>query len=270
MGYEEEPKKPSEEEKESYSFLQETIKAEPWSLKKLLKRAGKISAGGLVFGLTACIGFTALYPWIEERFQNNRKEVTIPKDEEEVEATDDPVTEDAAVTLEHYKSMQKVLEQCASAAEKGIVSLCSNQVGNFESEEEEVVSGAIVADNGSEFLIVTDNSIADTEEPVAVSFSDGETYQAVLKEQDGNLGIAVYAVAKSSLKDSTKKNISVLKLGNSNAVERGDPVIAIGCCMGHTDGIGYGVISSVKGVKTEADGEYSLLSLIHISEPTRH
>ena len=74
------------------------------------------------------------------------------------------------------------------------------------------------------------------------------------------MGIAVYGVEKSILKDSTMNNTSVLKLGNSNAVEKGDPVIAIGCCMGNSDGAGYGVISSIKGTKTEADGEYGLLT----------
>lgn len=260
MGYEQEPKKPSEEEKESYPFLQETIKAEPWSLKKMFKKAGKIAAGGLVFGLTACVGFTVVYPWMSDRFKSNPKEVTIPKDEEKLEDTQDPAKEEgtSAVTLEHYKEMHKVLCQCASAAGKGIVTL---QTMNWdETSEGGQVSGAVMADNGNELLLISDNSIATTEEPVLVSFSDGEFYPVSLKKQNGNLGIAVYGVEKSILKDSTMNNTSVLKLGNSNAVEKGDPVIAIGCCMGNSDGAGYGVISSIKGTKTEADGEYGLLT----------
>lgn len=263
MGYEQEPKEPLEEEKEKYPFLQETIKEEPWSLKKMFKKAGKIAAGGLVFGLTACVGFTVVYPWLSDRFTRNPKEVTIPKDEEKVEDTQDFAKEEQtpAVTLEHYEQMHKVLCQCASTVGKGMVTLRTMaQDETAQDGKEGQVSGAVMADNGNELLLISDNSIAATEEPVIVSFSDGEQYPVSLKKQDGNLRIAVYGVEKSILKDSTMKNTSVLKLGNSNAVEKGDPVIAMGSCMGNTDGIGYGVISSIKGNKTKADGEYALLS----------
>ena len=73
-----------EEEKEEFSFLQETIKSEQMTGRKLASRIAIAAVWGILFGLMSCVGFFALKPWAESTF-NRIKEVTIPKDEEEKE-----------------------------------------------------------------------------------------------------------------------------------------------------------------------------------------
>lgn len=74
-----------EEEKKEFSFLQETIKSEQMTGRKLAGRMTIIAVCGILFGLMSCVGFFALKPWAESTFNQNINKVTIPKDKEEKE-----------------------------------------------------------------------------------------------------------------------------------------------------------------------------------------
>ena len=80
-----------------------------------------------------------------------------------------------------------------------------------------------------------------------------------MKKQDRNLGLAIIAVKRSDLSDSTRNQIQTAMLGNSNAVNRGDGVIVLGEQFGYAGGVGYGIISSTRNYRTVADGQYRLL-----------
>ena len=71
--------------KKEFSFLQETIKSEQMTGRKLASRITIVAACGIIFGLMSCVGFFALKPWTELTFHQNTNKVTIPKDKEEEE-----------------------------------------------------------------------------------------------------------------------------------------------------------------------------------------
>ena len=60
-----------EEKEQEYSFLQETIKDETISKKKVKKDIFRMAGLGLVFGLVASLSFSAFKPWMDELFQSN-------------------------------------------------------------------------------------------------------------------------------------------------------------------------------------------------------
>ena len=70
-------------ERESFSFLQETIKPKPVTGGQIALQLVKVAVYGLIIGVTACCGFYALRPWAEETFHEEAQEVTLPGDEEE-------------------------------------------------------------------------------------------------------------------------------------------------------------------------------------------
>lgn len=87
MPYDEDPKqKPEhgleEQKEEQFSFLQETIKPKPVTRRKILTQLARVGIYGLIFGAFACLGFFALKPWAQTKFQGSPKTVTIPDDEE--------------------------------------------------------------------------------------------------------------------------------------------------------------------------------------------
>ena len=107
--------------------------------------------------------------------------------------------------------------------------------------------------------MLAENSILNETERITVTFDDGNTYPAKLKKQDKNLGIAIFSVEKTKLKTGTLNYIRLAKLGNSNLVARGNMLIALGKPFGYSNGLGYGVVSSVKKSISYADGDYRLL-----------
>ena len=70
-------------EKSEYSFMQETIKDENSRGKKYRKDLLRMAGLGVAFGVCACISFSALKPWLDEKFPGDSQEVVIPEEKEE-------------------------------------------------------------------------------------------------------------------------------------------------------------------------------------------
>ena len=94
-------------------------------------------------------------------------------------------------------------------------------------------SGVIVSETDDQLLIVTnnhvisDNSYGDAKK-VQVTFSDDKTVEATVKGADSDADLAVLTVKKSDLEKSTLENVKVAVIGDSDSVNVGDDVIAIG------------------------------------------
>lgn len=254
------------EEKESYSFLKETIKEPPVDRRMVLLKILKVAGLGLIFGLMACIGFVAVKPWAEEHIGNTKTNVTIPQDdqteEEESSKEEDSQAIAPVLTIENYQQMMDELNQIAEKVKKSVVSIegvKDNDANGQTGEKSSKKSGIIVADNGVEFLILTGDGSFQNGSPIEATFYDGNEAEASLKKQDRYLGIAVYAVEKSRLPQNTALQATVAVLGNSNLVSSGDPVIAVGSPFGTSGGVGFGTISGTDSQKYVCDGQYQIL-----------
>lgn len=279
MKYKDEPEDPREhsseeqaqqhepESQEEFSFLQERIKKEPVDKKKLFRKIAAAAGLGLAFGLAASFGFCALKPWAETKFQGTKKEVTIPKDEEDTESKDGDKEETntaPTLTLDSYDEMNRALYSVVKQAEKSVVEVTAVQSDeewtNKSFDRMNSVAGAIVYNNGQQLLIVCKSSITENAESLSVVFADGTKCAASIKKQDHNIGIAVLGVMNSEVTESTWNQIAVGTLGNSNILSRGDTVIALGKPFGYAGGVGYGIVSSLKNEVSKADGKFDLIS----------
>src|SRR5947207_3054263 len=113
--------------------------------------------------------------------------------------------------------------------------------------EEEMVqnslgSGVIVSAEGH---IVTNNHVIDQVDQIEVQLSDGRTRKARLVGADTAVDLAVLKIDEPGLK--------ALKFGDSDAVQAGDFVIAIGNPFGFEETVTDGIISS-KGRPNRVDG----------------
>lgn len=255
-----------EQASEEYSFLQEIIKDEQKDLKKIVKKVVKWAILGFVFGMTACTGFFALKPWAETTFQRDTDKVEIPKDEEAEEVTQpETVTElvQQELTMEDYRELNQVISEVAAEAKKCVVQVTGiAQDGSWANEQDAGAlqsAGLIVADNGRELLILTNYSSVKSASLFQVEFADGTDHEAVLKQKDGTIDLAIFSVAKSGISEDTWAQIKVAELGNSNTLQQGRTLIAVGSPFGYADGVGYGVASSVEESIVRADGKYSVI-----------
>jgi serine protease Do len=255
-----------EKGREEYSFLQEVIKDETVSIKRLKGRILRLLGSGIVFGVAASVVFCILTPWFEARFHNNPAQVEIPKDEEEQPqpesepAEGEKEKEKKESEEESYCRMLQTLNTEAIQVKRGIVT-----VGKSSDEEKKEqmmggTTGILVADNGRELLILSDIVSAKEGEHIAVTFPDGSIHAASEKMRDPNLGLCVYAVLREKIDKTTWSGIEIAEIGNSNLVNIGDTVIVLGRPYGTDDASGYGVVAVDKEYVELADGVFRLIS----------
>lgn len=251
-----------EEGQDSYSFMKEILKDETGHGRRIWKKILKSAGFGLVFGLATCAGFVMLKPWAEQTFLGNQNHITIPE-EEETEIRELQNEEEIPITAENYRELNKILNDIAKRAETSIVSIGPSDVSLLEDtqayDEVETCAGVIVADNGSEILVLVNSDVYKGQATYSATFCDGRKYDAALKKKDENIGIAVFSIDKSKMSKTTMDSVSVAKLGSSLSLEKGDPIIVCGNPFGYEDATGFGVIASPANKVVRADGEYQLI-----------
>ena len=116
---------------------------------------------------------------------------------------------------------------------------------SYSSEANSCGSGIIVGQNDTELLLVSNHHVVASAEELTVQFIDGSQVQAQIKGTDEEKDLAVIAVQLSDISDETKEQIAVAKLGDSNALTVGEPVIAIGNALGYGQSVTTGVVSAL-------------------------
>lgn len=106
-------------------------------------------------------------------------------------------------------------------------------------------SGIIVGKNDTELLIATNQHVISDATELSVQFVNGTSAEANLKGQDEEADIAVIAVAFDSLSDNTLDEIKIATLGDSNDLQVGEQVVAIGNAMGYGQTTTTGIISAL-------------------------
>ncbi len=105
-------------------------------------------------------------------------------------------------------------------------------------------SGIIIGENQEELLIVTNAHVVKDASSLSVQFIDGESYDAKVKGKHGKEDLAVIAVSLANIKDTTKGEIKIAVLGDSDSLKVGEPAIAIGNALGYGQSVTTGVISA--------------------------
>ena len=139
-------------------------------------------------------------------------------------------------------------------------------------------SGIIVGENDDELLIATNNHVVDGATTLSVCFagndvvnaeaetvnmssesdSDGDVnvedaVSAKIKGTDETNDLAVVAVQKSDIPEDTLSQIKIAQLGDSDSVEVGEQVVAIGNALGYGQSVTSGWISALNR-STTSDG----------------
>lgn len=124
----------------------------------------------------------------------------------------------------------------------------------FSQDAEGSGSGIIIGETDDEYIIVTNNHVVADADELEITFIDDTTAPAYLKGLDASTDVAVIAVMKSDLDESTIKQIKVAQLGDSNSLVLGQNVIAIGNALGYGQSVTTGIVSALDREITTSDG----------------
>lgn len=130
-------------------------------------------------------------------------------------------------------------------------------------ETESCGSGIIIGKNETELLIVTNYHVIEDADTLSASFIDNQVYEAVVKGTDAENDLAVIAVPLESISDDTMAQISVAPIGDSDELNVGEQVVAIGNALGYGQSVTTGIVSALnRSITSETDSESESLTYI--------
>ena len=177
---------------------------------------------------------------------------------EETEPVELPLSEDqvnailAKVRMDATSYRQMMISMSAYARELGnyIVNVTAVKSSvdwlNSVNDSKDSTTGLIVAENNIELLILADSSALSNADTLKIAFKDGLTVSAEIKATDEITGLAILAVNLSDLPSDLDVSTVIAKLGNSNSLYVGSPIVAVGGPKGTYGSIGYGIVDSPK------------------------
>lgn len=241
----------------AYAAAYDGKKKKPGKAGAFFKKALLSISLGLFFGLFAGIGFYAVQEAVG---------VLYPEPEKTEEVTDviasNPIAE--GMQLNNTSNITVVQSNVVEVAEEvmpAMVSIINKYTvtsrfwGQTYSEEAASSgSGIIVGKTDTELLIVSNNHVVEDAETLEITFIDGMVAEAHIKGLDSDMDLAVVAVDLNSVSEETMSAITVATLGNSDDLQLGEPVIAIGNALGYGQSVTDGIVSALNREITMEDG----------------
>ena len=167
-------------------------------------------------------------------------------------------------SLKNYEALYQDMLEVTEKPKRALVTVIgiTNQMDYFNQnyENQQQISGLIVADNGQDLFILTEYRIVENVERIQVTFWDETMVDATYQRHDPSTGFTIVKVDKSKLDEETRDGLAVAPLGSSYLVSQGDPVVAVGSPVGYSNSIAYGVVTSVTNKISALDNEYNLLT----------
>lgn len=265
-------------DEDKFSFINEKIKKKPINKKRLLVQACFVVVMAIVFGMISSLVFAYFQPKFEELlYPEEEPVVTIPKDsvaeteeteetetEEVIEISEPPVPEPQELEIADFQNVQNKLYAVGREANKFVVTVTGVKSDtdwfNNPYESKGQISGIIIADTGQELLILTERKVISEAQEIYVTFINDMTVEATMKRYDGNTGIAVLAVPRSSVDEDTMNAISIANLGNSLVIPQGMIAIAVGSPLGTNYSILTGNITSTTNNISTVDHNYTVFT----------
>lgn len=255
---------------EEFSFVKEKIKKQPFYQTRRFRQLCYWLLVAALCGAVACFVFVKLQPFMERALGKEEKtEITIPRDDEPDEVNQEPIGETVVITepqeleLADYQKLYTKLKAVAGEVNKSLVTVTAASSDTdwfnetYESRRE--ISGLLVGNNGVELLILMPYEPVKDASKLQVTFVDGKSQDAVLKNYDRVTDMAIVSVNLAAVDEGTMEVVKIADLGSSKSVKAGDSVIAVGSPAGFAGSLKFGNLVA-PGHKTSAiDGEYRLL-----------
>ena len=121
-------------------------------------------------------------------------------------------------------------------------------------ESVSVGSGVLIQQTDDALYIVTNYHVVKGATALSATFVDDTTCEAQMVGGDEANDIAVIRVPLSGVPDSTLSAIRVAAIGDSDALEVGQQVVAIGNAMGYGQSVTVGVVSALDRSLSGSDG----------------
>ncbi|MBQ6574513.1 MAG: PDZ domain-containing protein [Lachnospiraceae bacterium] len=166
--------------------------------------------------------------------------------------------------LDDYRSLLRKISAIADATKKSLVtvSAVSSNTDWFNNsyENNNSTTGIIIADNGRELLMISPSDILNKARNVRVTFCDGMTYPARVKDADANTDLCIVSIDLEHIEEKTMEQIEMAQFGGIATSAVGVPVVAVGAPYGAPGSVGTGQITSNSVVIDKSDSSVRIIS----------
>ena len=281
-----------ESEKETYHFMNETIKKKHMDKKAVFYKAAAVAGCGVIFGVCAAGAMAVTQPIFkkymnaDEAPEEDVRLITVAPEnitnteagtldgivqkantlsgQETEEAASDNTGIEGTVLLGRYNQLYKEVLEISGPVQKALV-MVEAVTGREDLLDESLLSsgmsqGFILDIHESYVYILIDGAGLPDEEAYRITFADGSDACAGLCRRDSGTGLAVLRVPVDELSAGTIDAIGSAAFNEKMPVSQAQMVVAVENFGGDTQTVLYGEITSTAGILSVADAEYQIIS----------
>lgn len=268
----------SDKKDDNYDLYTEHIVKEPWkNSKRILKKGASLVAMAVFFGLVAGLVMIIVYKTGKNYLDDNKaamNETTSSTDGSESKETDpedttvppiEEITTEIPSTvpidnekLNDYMGYYKALKSVADKAGLSVVTVTAARQGVdfFNSTYQNIADeyGIVISSDSTGYYILTEYSLVKNSENIQVTYYDKTVDTAEFVAGDTTTDMAVIKTG------SLNTAVVPVQFGNSDAVLKGDLLVATGKLYGFNGTIGYGIATGVNNSVNDTDSIYRLIN----------
>lgn len=268
----------SDKKNDNYDLYTEHIVKEPWkNSKRILKKGVSLVAMAVFFGLVAGLVMIIVYKTGKNYLDDNKaamNETTSSTDGSESKETDpedttvppiEEITTEIPTTvpiddekLNDYMGYYKALKSVADKAGLSVVTVTAAKQGVdfFNSTYQNIADeyGIVISSDSTGYYILTEYSLVKNSENIQVTYYDKTVDTAEFVAGDTTTDMAVIKTG------SLNTAVVPVQFGNSDAVLKGDLLVATGKLYGFNGTIGYGIATGVNNSVNDTDSIYRLIN----------
>ncbi|MDE1158892.1 MAG: DegQ family serine endoprotease [Neorhizobium sp.] len=160
---------------------------------------------------------------------------TLPESHEQMQLSFSPLVKRTAGAVVNVYAERMVQQQSPFAGDPFFEQFFGQRMPNRSEKQSSLGSGVILSQDG---LVVTNNHVVENADDIKIALADGREFPCEVVLKDATVDLAV-------LRIKSKEHFPVLALGNSDKVEVGDLVLAIGNPFGVGQTVTSGIISGL-------------------------
>lgn len=216
-------------------------------------------AGGVFTGVTYATGATAKAQATQTESDSSQQTTTTKL--QNATASTSTASSTSSGSMDVTSIVQSAMPSIVAITNKSVqevqnyFSMFSRGGGTQEQEVESQGSGIIIGQNDSELLIATNNHVVEGADTLSVCFADDNACEATVKGTDSDNDLAVIAVKLSDISDDTMSKIKIAEIGDSNQLQVGEQVVAIGNALGYGQSVTTGIVSAVNRQLEDSNSE---------------
>nr|WP_294491715.1 trypsin-like peptidase domain-containing protein [uncultured Mediterraneibacter sp.] len=205
-----------------------------WAMVLSMALAFGLVAGSAMFGVNAAGSY--LLESLDEPVQLDQTQTT---------SSSGSATSDGSTSGSVTEVAQNAMPSLVTISTMSVEEMRSFFGGTQQYEVESAGTGVIVGENDTELLIATNYHVVENATSLSVGFIDEQSVEAEIKGTDVNNDLAVVAVQLSDIPDDTMNQIKIATIGDSDELQLGDQVVAIGNALGYGQSVTSGYVSAL-------------------------